>query len=144
MRTWLIAVPLLLTSAPALAQPAPPPLQIPPQLMDPHFTDQLVEMGQSLSNVLLNLPVGQIQAAAEGRPATWADRHRTIRDLAREDDPNFDRHFQRSVAEAGPRLHAAHRALVTALPQVVGDLSRAAGDIDRAMQNMPRPVYPNP
>ena len=144
MRTWLIAVPLLLTSAPALAQPAPAPLQIPPQLMDPHFTDQLVEMGQSLSNALLNLPVGQIQAAAEGRPSTWADRHRTIRDLARQDNPNFDREFQRGVAEAGPRLRAAHRAVATALPQVIGDLSRAADDIDRAVQNMPRPVYPNP
>ena len=142
MRTPLLVVPLLLTAAPALAQPAPPPVQIPPQLMDPHFTDRLVDMTQGLSNALLNLPVGDIEAAAEGRPPTWADRHRTVRDVAREDDPNFDRNFQRQIAEAGPQLRAAHRAVVTALPQVVGDLSHAADDIDRALQNMPRPYYP--
>jgi len=144
MRTLLLVVPLLLTAAPALAQPAPPPMQVPPELLDPHMTDRLVNMGQVLSNALLNLPVGDIQAAAEGRPSTWADRHRTIRDMARSENPNFDRDYQRSLAEAGPQLRAAHRALVTALPQVLGDLSRAAEDMNRAMQNMPRPYYPNP
>jgi hypothetical protein len=144
MRTLILAVPLLLAGAPALAQPAPPPLQVPPQLMDPQMTDRLVTMGQVLSDALLNLPVGDIQAAAEGRPSTWADRHRTIRDLAREDDPSFDRNYQRGMAEAGPKLRAAHRAVVSALPQVMGDLSRAVDDVNRAMQNMPRPEYPQP
>lgn len=143
MRTLLVAVPLLLAGAPALAQPVPPPppMAIRPELLDPHLTDRVVDMTQGLSNALLNLPVGDIEAAAEGRPATWADRHRTIRDVARESDPNFDRNFQREIAQTGPQLRAAHRAVVTALPQVVSDLSRAADDIDRAMQNMPRP-YP--
>lgn len=141
MRRVVLAVPLLFAAAPALAQPAPPPMQVPPQLLDPHVTDQLVSMAQGLSNALLNLPVGEVQAAAEGRPPTWADRHRTVRDVARESDPNFDRDYQRQIAEAGPQLRAAHRAVVTALPRVVSDLSRAADDIDRAMQNMPRP-YP--
>lgn len=144
MRTSIAAIPLLLIAAPALAQPAPASMQIPPQLLDPHLTDRLANITQALSNALLNLPAGEIEAAAEGRPATSADRHRTIRDLARSEDPNFDRDFQRSVAGAGPQLRAAHRALVTALPQVIGDLSRAADDMNRALQNMPRPVYPNP
>lgn len=119
-------------------------MQIAPQLLDPHLADRLTNMTQALSNALLNLPAGEIEAAAEGRSPNWADRHRTIRDMARSEDPNFDRDFQRSVAEAGPQLRAAHRAVVTALPQVIGDLSRAADDINRALQNMPRPVYPNP
>ena len=144
MRRVVLAIPLLLSAAPALAQPAPPPppMAIPPQLLDPRMTDQLVNMAQGLSNALLNLPVGEVQAAAEGRPPTWADRHRTIRDMARQENPNFDRDYQRQIAQAGPQLRAAHRAVVTALPQVVSDLSRAAEDIDRAMQNMPRPDYP--
>jgi len=142
MRRVAAAIPLLLAAAPALAQPAPPPpVQVPPQLLDPRMTDQLVNMAQGLSNALLNLPVGEVQAAAEGRPPTWADRHRTIRDVARQENPNLDRDYQRQIAEAGPQLRAAHRAIVTALPQIVSDLSRAADDIDRAMQNMPRP-YP--
>lgn len=101
-------------------------------------------MSQALSDALLNLPAGEIEAAAEGRQPTWADRHRTLRDIARRDDPNFDRRLQRGVAEAGPQLQAAQRAIVTTLPKVAGALSQAAGEIHRALQNMPRPDYPNP
>lgn len=143
MRSFAIAVPLLLIAAPAVAQPAPPPMQIPPELFDPHFTDRLVNMTQALSRAFLDLPAGEVEAAAEGRPATWADRHRTIGDMARSENPNFDRDFQRQIAEARPQLHAAQRAVVTTLPRVMSDLSRAAEDIDRAMQNLPRPDYPD-
>jgi len=142
MRTLILAAPLLLAAAPTIAQPAPPRMQIPPQLLDPNATDRLVNMTQALSNALLNVPVGDVEAAAEGRQPNWADRHRTIRDVARQSNPNFDRDLQRGVAEAGPQLRSAQRAVATTLPQVLGDLSRAANDIDRAMQNMPRPHYP--
>jgi len=136
MRTLILAAPLLLAAAPTIAQPAPP------RMLDPNATDRLVNMTQALSNALLNVPVGDVEAAAEGRQPNWADRHRTIRDVARQSNPNFDRDLQRGVAEAGPQLRSAQRAVATTLPQVLGDLSRAANDIDRAMQNMPRPHYP--
>ena len=45
----------------------------------------------ALSKAFMNLPVGEIEAAVEGRPVTAADRNRTVRDVAGGGDPNFER-----------------------------------------------------
>ena len=82
MRITLVLLPLALTGAPAFAQaaapaaPAQPVVQIPPVLADPATADRLADTMQSLSSALLNLPVGEVQAAIEGRKATAADRRR--------------------------------------------------------------------
>jgi hypothetical protein len=95
-------------------------------------------MSQALSSALLNLPVGQIQAAAEGRPATEADRRRTVRDLA----GVTDQQLQRTIAVNGPKVQAAVQALQKSLPAMSKALSDAQTDIERAVANMPRPDYP--
>ena len=61
-------------NAPAAAPP-PPAVQLPPQLTDPATGDKLANVAQALSRAFLNLPVGEVQAAVEGRPPTPADRH---------------------------------------------------------------------
>src|SRR5688500_8134342 len=91
MRICLLLAPLAVMASPALAQspaPAAPPetTSVPPELTDPATAEKLGRMMQALSRAFLNLPVGEIEAAAEGRPATRADRRRTVRDAGREDD----------------------------------------------------------
>jgi hypothetical protein len=141
MRKSLILLPLLLCASPALAQQAPPP-RVPPQLADPALADRFVNAAQSLSDALLDIPVGGIKAAAEGRQATPAERHMTVRDYARRDDPDFDRKIGRQIAEARPKIRQGMKALNDALPAMMQGLAQAQKSLERALANMPDPTYP--
>ena len=143
MRISLILLPLCLCAAPALAQPAPPPtIQLPPELTDPATADRLADAMQSLSQALLDMRVGNIKAAVEGRRATPAERRMTVRDLARRNDPDFDRRLDQQIAAARPRIEQGIRAMNQALPEVTDDLQRAQAAIERALANLPDPNYP--
>jgi len=147
MRTSLALLPLLVVAAPAVAQPFPPPpppaiMQLPPELTDPATADRLTDAMQSLSQALLDMRVGNIKAAIEGRRASPAERRMTVRDLARRDDPNFDRRLHQQIAAAKPKLQQGIRAMNQALPEVTEDLQRAQVAIERALANMPDPNYP--
>ena len=139
MRKSLIILPLLLASSPALAQPAP---QLPPELTDPATAQRLAGTMQALTNALLNIRVGEMKAALDGRVPTPAERNMTVRDLARRDDPDFDRHLQQRVATVGPMMQQSMRALNQTLPVVMRDLKDAERALDRAVANMPDPTYP--
>src|SRR5687767_12417887 len=105
MRTSLLLLPLAMIAGPALAQapaPAAPPeaITVPPELTDPAMAERLARMMQSMSKAFLDLPVGEIEAAAQGRPATRADRRGTLRELGRKDDPNFERNLDQTLANS--------------------------------------------
>ena len=140
MRYTMIALPFALIAAPALAQPAPQsrPIEIPSELTDPKLAEQLSRMTNAVSKALLDLPVGEIEAAVEGRPATAADRRRTVRDVARATEPEIER----KLAESGPKVEAAMKAFSQALPAITEALAEAAEKIERAAANMPQPGYP--
>jgi len=144
MRCYLFAVTLILLAVPAAAAPPPPrqQIQIPQELTDPRTAERIGAMSEALSRALLDLPVGEIQAAAEGRPATAADRKRTVRDIERARDPNFDRDIQQQIAQVGPQVQASMQAFARSLPAITQALSNAADEIERAAANMPRPDYP--
>jgi HAMP domain-containing protein len=141
MRLFLIAIPLAVCASPVLAQPAPAP-QLPRELTDPVTADKLGKMAGALSKALLDLPVGEIQAAAEGRPATAADRRRTVRDMAARGDPNIERTIERQAAASGVAMQAGIKAMANALPAIMDAVERAAGELDRATANLPQPGYP--
>src|SRR5690348_3083300 len=136
MRIRLVLLPLSLCAAPALAQPVPPPpppaFQLPPELTDPATADRLTDAMQSLSQALLDMRIGNIKAAIEGRRASPAERRMTLRDMARRDDPDFDRHLHQQIASAKPKLQQGIRAMNQALPEVTEDLQRAQVAIERA------------
>jgi|tagenome__1003787_1003787.scaffolds.fasta_scaffold20518220_2 hypothetical protein len=143
MRKILILVPLMLCASPALAQPAPADTaQIERVLNDPAMADRLANVMQVMSNAFLDLPAGQVQAALEGRQPTAAERRMTVRDMARKDDPNFDRNFQRQMAQTGPMMRQSMKALGDAIPAMMQGLSQAGKALERAAANMPDPTYP--
>ena len=143
MRKSLILLPLLLVATPALAEPAPQAAtKIPPQLFDPRMADRLADTMQSLSKALLNLPVGEVQAAIEGRDPTASEKKLTVRDLGRRDDPNFDRNFRQQIAQARPAIEKGMKAMSAALPAIEKAVDDASRAIDRAAANMPDPTYP--
>jgi hypothetical protein len=140
MRKNLLFIPLMLAASPAVAQPAP---QLPPELTDPRNAQKLAQAMQALSQALLNVKVGEVQAALEGRQPTPAERNMTVRDVARRDDPNFDRHLQQQIANAGPMMQRSMNALNQALPAMMKGLNDAQKALERAVANLPDPTYPN-
>ncbi len=79
MRLARIALPLMLVATPAVAAPRPAP-QIPPELSDPAMADKLGQVAGALTRALMDLPVGELEAAVEGRPVTQADKTKLVRD----------------------------------------------------------------
>ena len=139
MRTKLIMLPLLLCASPVLAQPAP---QLPPELTDPAAMQKLATTFQALSRAVLDIRVGELQAAMEGREATRAERNVTVGDLARRKDPDFDRHLQEKVATVGPQIQHSMQAINRALPELMRDVDDAQRSLERAVSNLPDPNYP--
>ena len=139
MRTALILLPATLIAAPACAQPqAPDVAQVQRQLTDPALTDKLTDVMHALSNAFLNLPVGEVQAAIEGRPVTPADRGRTVRTETHLNQQQLDR----QIADSRVAMQAGMRAMAAALPGMVKGLTDAQHELERAPTNMPSPNYP--
>lgn len=148
MHSSLIALPLILCcTSPALAQErgAPPPadaFQLPPELTDPATIQRVAGVMQVASQALLNVRVGEMHAAIEGRQASARERNETVGDLVRRKDPNFDRDVQRKLATVGPQVERTVRALNEALPGIERSLAEAQQALDRAVANLPDPTYP--
>lgn len=143
MRFHLFVLPLVLIAGPAIAQSAPNPraaedLRIPPELSDPALANRLVDTMQALSKAFLSLPVGEAEAALEGRPATAADKRRTVAS----ESGMTEGELRRKIDESRPMMMASQRALMAALPAMMKGLKDAQKEFDRAAANMPRPDYP--
>lgn len=137
MRATFLLVPLLAVASPALAQsPAAP------QAVDPASIDRLADGMQALSKALLNVRVGEVQAALQGREATAAEKRLTVRDIGRRNDPDFERHLDQRIAAARPKIEQSIQAVNAAIPQITQDLQRAQRAVERALANMPDPNYP--
>jgi hypothetical protein len=129
----------LLIAAPAVAAP-PPQAMIPPVLTDPAMADHIGDIAGALTRSVMNLPVGEVEAAIEGRPVTPSDRARTVRDEVR--DPYLDQRVAGQAAQSGRAMQAATRALSASLPAILQAVEGARGDIERALANLPDPAYP--
>ena len=143
MRNILIILPLLLVSAsPAWAQDDSSAFQLPRELTDPAAQMRLVGQLQALSSAIMNMRIGEVNAAIEGRDANPRERNMTVGDLVRRKDPNFDRDVAREVATVGPKVQRSIQALNRTLPQVMRDVNHAQKSIERAVANLPDPNYP--
>ena len=146
MRALIVIAAASLAATPVAAQEAPvqgsPEVQIPKELTDPAVADKLVNMMQALSTAFLDLPVGEVEAAVEGRTPTAEDRKRTIRDVGQGDDPHFEQRLQQQIATAKPMMQASMKALAAALPAMIEGLSAAAKELEKATANLPSPNYP--
>ena len=146
MRKSLILLAALLSARPALAQaePAAQPetIQIPHQLTDPAAAERLTGVMHALSKAVLDIRIGELKAAAEGRQATSVEKQITVRDMARQEDPNFDRTIERQIAQTGPVIRQSMKAMSDALPAMMQGLQQAQKALERAAANMPDPTYP--
>lgn len=141
MRRLFIAACLATMAAPAVASPVGE-IRLPPQLSDPAMADRVGRVAEALVRAVMVMPVGEVQAAMEGRAATPADRQRTVRDVAGVGDPDFERRIAAEAAYGSRAAQVAAGAMVRALPDVLRSLEGAARYMDRALANLPRPDYP--
>jgi hypothetical protein len=132
---FLFAVLATTAATPALAQPAP---QLPPEIMDGRMLDQLGDVAGVLAKALLNLPVGEVQAAIENRPVNPEDRQKTVATEMGADGRDIDRDVERGKVA----MKQGGQAMVRALPIITRELSRVGEQLDRALANMPSPTYP--
>jgi len=137
MRALLFALPLALTPVPAAAAPAD--RQIPPELSDPAIADKLTKALVPLSRALMNMPIGELEAAIAGREPTAADRTRRLSD---EVGPEGQKDIESSIAAAGPQMRAMQKALVASLPAIMSALGNVESELERAAANLPDPTYP--
>ena len=143
MRLALIALPLAIMTSPALAQAAPPPaapemVQLPPELTDMRWADRMTDALVAMSKVFLELPVGEVEAAIEGREPTSADKRRTVRTETR----MSERELRQKIDESRPAMRSGMKAIAAALPAMMKGLSDAQRELERATANVPRPDYP--
>lgn len=132
----LLILPALLLATPAAAQTAAPAL--PPQVASGQIVDQLQPMLRALGRAFLNLPVGELEAAAENRPVTAQDRGKTLKDATGLDERELDQ----QVAAGTDRLKAGTQALARSWPAISRALSEAGRELDKAIVNAPSPAYP--
>ncbi len=147
MRLMFLAFSALVAS-PALAQPLPVLAQpytgvapvLPPVLTDPAMADQLGRVAGAVTRSLMNLPVGELEAAIEGRPPSRADRARTVRDSI--GDPYVEQRIEQQAAASGRTMQAAGQAIARSMPAIMQAVEGARGEIERAIGNLPDPTYP--
>ena len=139
MRSHWIALPLMLAPVPALAAPKAAP-QLPPELSDPAMADKLGKMAGALAKALMDMPVGELEAAVQGREPTAADRGKRVRDEI--GGPAAERQVEASVAQSGRQMQAMSKALVDSLPSILSALGDVEQRIERATANIPDPTYP--
>ena len=125
----------LLIATPAAAQPVP---QLPPEIIDPRMVDQLGNVFEALTRAVLNMPVGELEAAIENRPVTREDRGKTVRSVA----DISDRDLREGVERGKVATRAGTQAVVRSLPVITEALNRVGEDIERAVANLPSPAYP--
>lgn len=149
MRKILSLALLAAMASPAAAQVAPRPpepprysdpayAELPPEIANGGAIDQIGNMVGAVTKALLNLPVGEIEAAVENRPATRQDRQRTVRSVTGTDE----REVTQSIEQSKGAVVAGGRAMARTLPVIREALNKAGEEIERATANVPQPGYP--
>jgi hypothetical protein len=121
-----------MVAAPVAAAPPSQPR------IDPATADRMTDVLQSLSESMMDLPIGELQAAVEGRQPTPADRQRRLRDL----EAGLDRDIHAQIVQSRPRIRQGMQALSDAMPAMQKSLEDMRRSLERAMSNMPDPTYP--
>ena len=140
MKTILLFVPALLIAAPAAAAPATDADlgEVTRILNDPRMADQMTSIARAMSKAMLDMPIGEVEAAVQGRAATPADKRRTVGTETGMSELQLDAQF----AAAQPAIRSSMKAISTAIPAMMNAMTGIAEQMERAIANMPDPTYP--
>jgi hypothetical protein len=128
MRLLLIVAASTLLAAPAAAQPPRPSDKI----------EAFAPAVDRTTDALLNVDLGPLLDALDpGRP----HQARTLREIARRDDPDFDRRLRASIYGNAARIGRAADAIAAAEPALRAAVDQVQRDMDAAI-NAPPPGPP--
>lgn len=139
MRVMLALAPIAMMAGPVAAQAPADTIRIPPELTDPAMADKLGRMMGAVTRSLMDLPVGEMEAAIQGRPVTPADKAKRVRDSV--NDPYLEQRIAAEAANSGRTMQATMKAMAAAMPAISRAVSEAAAEIERATANLPSPTY---
>lgn len=139
MRAHLLAVPLMLASAPAAAAPDKA-VALPQELSDPAMAEKMAKILGTLTRTVMEMPVGELEAAIEGREATPADRTRRVRDQVGGRAVEIE--VEDVAANAGRQMQTLSKALIAAFPSMLASLKELERELERTTSNLPDPIYP--
>lgn len=88
-------------------------------LDDPELPEKAARSTEALVAVLETLPIGNIEAAIEGREPTEADRARTLGDIMDVDGREIGDELAVAITENRPRIEAGIDAAVVTLPALI-------------------------
>jgi hypothetical protein len=140
MKSLLLFVPALMAASTAVA--APPndaeAGEVTRILNDSRMAEQMTARTKALSKAMLDLPVGEVEAAVQGRPVTAADKRRTVGTATGLTQQQLDA----QIAAAEPAIRSGMKAMGAAIPAMMQAVTRMAEQMERAIANMPDPTYP--
>lgn len=151
MRKFLIAAAAFAAAAPALAaQPAPqaaPAPAVDPRdeeirrnLPNPAEMKQMGEATARMMEAMMDVPIGPLREAAEGRKLSRREREETIGDHARRGDPQFKERMRDQIGLATVAMGALAEQMVVMAPV----LRRTLEDVERRMEAAARTVPQRP
>ncbi len=141
MRVAHFALPLAALVTPTVAEAAPAPeetARIQRELTDPKWADRLTDAMLAMSKALMNMPVGEVEAAVQGRQPTEADKQRTVQS----ETGMSEQQLRRQIEDSRPAMEAGMKAMAAALPAIMKGFSDAQRELEKASANVPRPDYP--
>ena len=103
------------------------------------WADRMTDAMVAMSKAFLNLPIGEVEAAVEGRPVDFG---RQAPDDPKRNQTCPSATCARRSRRRRPAMQAGMRAVSAALPAMMKGLSDAQRELERATANMPRPDYP--
>ena len=122
----------LILASPALAQDRQPEAEMVDRLNDPAFQDDMVSMISGFMIAMMDLPIGQFAHAMDkAMPENMRrddgfstiDPDATLGDLARRDDPDFDRNTAQKMRQGTAMMGIIASEFGALLPQLqaIGD-----------------------
>jgi phage-related tail protein len=129
-----LVTPVVAGAAPAHEETA----RIQRELTDPIWADRLTDAMLAMSRALMNMPVGEVEAAVEGRQPTAADKRRTVQS----ETGLSEQQLRGQIEDSRASMRAGMEAVAAALPAIMKGVSDARRELEKASANVPRPDYP--
>ena len=114
------------------------------RLADPKTGAMISAITVAMTDAMMDMKVGPMVAAAEGRKPTRAEKKRTMRDMVEANDPKAEQKIKAAAAQSGQTLQAAGAAMAVMLPKLIEVFGTMGEQMEEVVANLPRPVDPAP
>jgi hypothetical protein len=138
MRKLLITGALLLTAAPALAQPpasddewAPDEAEM---SVDPRAIHEMAQSMERLLGAVMDLPIGGIAAAVDPLGRSGYRPGDTVRDMATRDDPYAEERLRAGIAGSTRSFSAMSQALARMMPTLRRSMEEVRRSVEEAIE----------